>query len=50
MREQGAEFAVIASAELCEAIQGFQLLDARKTEKVEVNVKETHTTAWMWVP
>lgn len=50
MRDQGAEFAVIASAELCEAIQGFHLLDDRKIEKVQVDVKETHTTAWMWIP
>ncbi|WUH98781.1 hypothetical protein OHR68_35580 [Spirillospora sp. NBC_00431] len=50
MRDQGAEFAVIASAELCEAIQGFHLLDDRRIEKVQVDVKETHTTAWMWTP
>lgn len=50
MREQGAEFAVIISAQLHEAIQGFHLLDDRKIEKVQVDVKETHTTAWMWIP
>lgn len=50
MRDQGAEFAVIISTELYEAIQGFRLLDDRKIEKVQVDVKETHTTAWMWTP
>lgn len=50
MRDQGAEFAVIISAELYDAIEGFHLLDDRKLEKVQVNVKETHTTAWMWTP
>ncbi|SFO18846.1 hypothetical protein SAMN04489713_104432 [Actinomadura madurae] len=50
MRDQGAEFAVIISAELYEAIQGFHLLDDRKIGKVQVDVKETHTTAWMWTP
>ncbi|XRQ05543.1 hypothetical protein ACN3XK_54705 [Actinomadura welshii] len=50
MRDEGAEFAVIVSAELCDAIQGFQLLDERKIQKVEVAVKSVHTTAFMWIP
>ncbi|TMQ91506.1 hypothetical protein ETD83_30605 [Actinomadura soli] len=50
MRDQGAEFAVIASEPLCDAIQGFHLLDDRRIEKVTVDVKETHATAWTWVP
>lgn len=50
MREYGAEFAVIISTELYEEIQEYRLLDERKLEKVQVDVKETHTMARMWIP
>ncbi|MFC4052494.1 hypothetical protein ACFOY4_22645 [Actinomadura syzygii] len=50
MKSQGAGCGVIISGQLYEAIQGFHILDDRKTQKVRVDVKETHTTAWMWIP
>ncbi|TDB99306.1 hypothetical protein [Actinomadura sp. 7K534] len=50
MMEHGAEFAVIISTELYEEIQEYHLLDERKLEKVQVDVKETHTMARMWIP
>ncbi|WP_242910917.1 hypothetical protein [Actinomadura terrae] len=50
MSARKAEFAVITSNELHEVADGYHLLEGWRLEKVPVNVKETHTDAWMWIP
>ncbi|MBT2207224.1 hypothetical protein [Actinomadura sp. NEAU-AAG7] len=50
MTARKAEFAVITSNELHEVVRGYRLLDDTQLEKIPVDVKETHTDAWMWIP
>ncbi|QXJ23339.1 hypothetical protein AGRA3207_004480 [Actinomadura graeca] len=50
MDDRAAEFAVITSDDLYEVVRGYHLLDDKRLDRIQVEVKETRTTAWMWIP
>ncbi|WP_067449849.1 hypothetical protein [Actinomadura macra] len=50
MNEHEAEFAVIMSNDLYKVVRGYRLLEDKHLDRIQVEVKETRTQAWTWIP